>query len=422
MQRLRFRSMRGLPVLLGAGLGVASAFGVGAPEASEPDPSFMRVVESEEQGTVRLDMAIRLYAGPDDRDPTVALAGAIHVADPQFFTLLQSFLDAQDLVLYEGVKPRGVGADEPASDEERIERSESRLRFVGAAVRQYGEKHGQYPAELDTLVAAVAKENSQIAEWLDASLEDAWGRPIHLEVTERGFDLVSYGADGEPGGSGVAADLALSDQPPLTAAETGADPGIQTRLAKALDLVFQLDMLKHEGPTYRNADMSLDEVEASIRERGGDPASLLGVLDGSSMMAGLLKFGLAIIEASPRLQAQTKLVLMEAFRSLGDADLSRMPGLSENMQGIMQAIIRDRNTVVLGELQRAIDEADQGSTVAVVYGAGHMPDLQRRLVNELDFHPIAVFWLPAITVDVEEAGMSFRELRQMRMIFQLLQP
>lgn len=43
--------------------------------------------------------------------------------------------------------------------------------------------------------------------------KDPWGEPFHWETRSEppGYDIVSYGADGAPGGSGTDADIRLSD-------------------------------------------------------------------------------------------------------------------------------------------------------------------------------------------------------------------
>ena len=69
------------------------------------------------------------------------------------------------------------------------------------AIHQYRRKHRSYPESLDQLVP----------DQLDRVESDPWGRPLGYTRKGSGFELVCYGSDGEPGGSGDAADL-FADQ------------------------------------------------------------------------------------------------------------------------------------------------------------------------------------------------------------------
>src|SRR5690606_10726965 len=153
--------------------------------------------------------------------------GAIHMAQPEFYALLQQFLDAQDLVLYEGVKPRGMAAGEPLDEPGRVRKTEAAIRFVAIALARYEAEKDEYPPTLEALAAWMREVEPTHAVLLDASLTDAWGTPLIYEPGEGDFELSSLGADGEPGGEGPAADLSLADQKPLTALETGEKAGIQ---------------------------------------------------------------------------------------------------------------------------------------------------------------------------------------------------
>jgi len=373
---------------------------------------------------MRLDMAVRLFTPADGENapgPTIALAGAIHVAEPMFYQTLQTFLDSQDLVLFEGVKPRGMGErdEEKMTDAERAERTKRSIRFVAMMLHRVREAEGAYPASLDELRMTVSEfEGERLAGFLDSSLEDAWGRELEYDLTDEGqtFALVSYGADGEPGGEGVAADLHFADQAPLSDLETGTEPGMQRRLADALGLAFQLDAMRHDRPHFRNSDLSIDEIEKKTAEAGGDASFLFNVLDGSSFSAKIMNFMLGMIEKSDRLRAMTKATLLEAMRLVSEKGLSNMAGMPPEMESLLEVIIDQRNQVVVDDLRAilASEEFDRGDTIGVVYGAGHLDDLEKRIVEQLDYKPVGGFWIGAIEVDLAEAGMTMTQVRMIR--------
>ena len=456
-QRRRFRSCSaGAVAILSAVVALvpnASArIQPGEAETAFTPSSFMRVVDVDDS-TIRMDMGIRLYLpdlakapgaaeGAVAAGPVIALAGAIHIAEPEFYDLLQAFLDAQDIVLYEGVKPRGMGMSvaDPATAAlaaqavgvpgDPREQTADRIRFTAILLEQHRAATGAYPASLNALETWVSEAAlDRVGAWTDTATTDAWGNPLVYtrgEGDSASFDLQSLGADGAPGGEGADADLRFADQEPLTQAELGEEEGIQPRMARALGLVFQLNAMRHDRPNYINSDMALDEVEREIIAEGGDPEALLGVIEGRSIMARLANFSLSIIERSPQVQAMAKVGLMEALRMVeGGGDISQMPGLPPDMQAIMRVIVRDRNETVMRDLNAVLAgepvegrapvvTRDDLTSVAVVYGAGHMADLERRIVDDLGYRPAGVIWLPAMMVDLDEAGLNRNSVRMLR--------
>lgn len=401
-------------------LGAASAPARQVEDAEAPAP-YLRAVDVDES-TVRLDMAVRFFAPMTGEGPTVALAGAVHIADAEFYAVLQRFLDSQDLVLFEGVKPRGVGPIETDDDAVRVRRTESGLRFVAIMLHRQREATGQWPQTLDELAAAVEASEGRHGEWLRSSMRDAWDRPLVYEITAEGYALRSLGADGAEGGEGFDADLAFADQSPLTAAETGADPGLQAHLARALGLAFQLDAMRHDRPNHRNSDLTIDQVQERVASRGGDASILFQILDGSSLAGRLARFLVGMIERNPRMAAMTKLMLIETMRSADLENLGRTPGLPAGMADLMHVIVVDRNKVVIEDLKGVLAQPQPPASIAVVYGAGHMADLERRLVAECGYRPVGGFWITAMSVDLEASGLSRAESDAMRRVIERMQP
>ena len=58
-----------------------------------------------------LEVAVTYLLHPEG-GPRVDLVGAVHVADPAFFREVQRILEAADLVLYEGIKPKDMTEEE----------------------------------------------------------------------------------------------------------------------------------------------------------------------------------------------------------------------------------------------------------------------------------------------------------------------
>lgn len=395
-----------------------------AEQARQSTAHYIRVVEDEPNNRIRLELAARSFEPADGKGPTVWLAGAVHIADKSFYESLQNFLDQKDVVLFEGVMPPGAGnldKGAPAEgDDARAKATERRIRFLATVVERQKVQKGEYPATLQGAAGALEQRLSKI---IASSLQDAWGHPFVYTVKHPGpadpaapddtFDITSLGADGKPGGDGPDHDISFSQQPPLKPSDVEQAEGIQTQMAKALGLVFQLDAMDHNRPNWRNSDMSVDQVQDRLDKAGADTGELFKMLDGSSFSAKLAGFLLRIIGLFPSISEMGKMVMVDVLANADDL-LSAMPG---GLGAMMDVIIKDRNQVVMDDLAGAIKEPGVKS-VAIIYGAGHLPDMERRLAERFGYRESGENWFTAIDVSLAKTGMSAPQARQVRQMLQ----
>lgn len=378
-----------------------------------------------DDGVLILELASRAFVPKDGKGPTIYLVSAVHVADATFYKNVQSHLDAMDLVLFEGVKPPGAGALDPAaSDEAKAKFTRNRLKFLQTLAEQQRDKTGAFPADPAALAEGAGKRWKTVVQ---GSLNDAWGRPFRLRTKPR--VEVAPGA-GAPEGAKPEPDklLLISDGPNGKPADDDdlwvmseggdavgkKDPGIQGQLAKALGLTFQLDAMDSSKPNWRSSDMSMDELEAAMAAAGGDASALLGILDGSSMMGKLAGVMIGFIGQSPQMGAMMKFLLVEVMdrsEELMGGQAGRVP---EAIDVMTRVIVKERNQVVLSDVRSVIDHEPQVKRLAIFYGGGHMPDLARRLANDFGYIPAETTWMEAIRVDPRDAGMSAEQARAMR--------
>ncbi|MFJ6023503.1 type II secretion system major pseudopilin GspG [Brevundimonas sp. NPDC092305] len=101
-------------------------------------------------------------------------------------------------------------------DQARVTVAKTDLKAIAAALRMYRLDNGDYPTTEQGLKALVERPASdpQPANWnsegyLPEPPKDPWGRDYVYRSPGQtaGFDLMSYGKDGEPGGEGLDADL-----------------------------------------------------------------------------------------------------------------------------------------------------------------------------------------------------------------------
>jgi len=127
------------------------------------------------------------------------------------FTLIELLVVVLIIGLLAGfTAPRYFG--QVAKSEVNVARAQ--LDALAKALDQYRLDTGSYPSSEAGLQALVARPADQ-ARWNGPYLRkdvplDPWGRPFIYRIPgERGeYELVSYGKDGQPGGSGENADIA----------------------------------------------------------------------------------------------------------------------------------------------------------------------------------------------------------------------
>lgn len=131
------------------------------------------------------------------------------------FTLIELLVVLVILGLLAGiVMPRLFGRGEEA----KRTTTKVQMRILEDALHQYEVDNGGYPSTeqgLEALVAAPTvgriPQNWREGGYLEKGSvpKDPWGNPyVYLSPGNQGdFDLLSYGADGEPGGEGKFADI-----------------------------------------------------------------------------------------------------------------------------------------------------------------------------------------------------------------------
>jgi hypothetical protein len=296
----------------------------GSLAADAPPQSYMRVARPD-SNTVALQIAARRFVPSKGRGPVIWLSGASHVGDSNYYAALQKHLDAQALVLFEG-----VGA------------KDNKARF-----------------------------------------------------------------------------------------DPGQEVSIQHTMAESLGLVFQLSAIDYDRPHFRNSDLTIAQLQQLLtggattnRADGSAGATageefeqLVGIMDGSSFLGTLLHAGLKLIGSSPKLQALTKVMLIEILGQL-KGDMSQLKGVPPEIQRLLEVIIHERNRVVFEDLKAELRTFNPPRSISVFYGAGHMADLERLLRDELKYRPLNEVWLTALAVNTRSAGLSDLELEMMRSLIQ----
>ena len=96
------------------------------------------------------------------------------------------------------------------SGKAKTKEAEIRLLHLSGQIEMYKLEVGRYPENLQALV----RQPSGVDKWAgpyvkEPELKDAWGNEYRYTTpgTGKGFDLMSYGADGKEGGEGENRDI-----------------------------------------------------------------------------------------------------------------------------------------------------------------------------------------------------------------------
>lgn len=95
-------------------------------------------------------------------------------------------------------------------DRAKVRLAQAQIQTLADKVQEYQNDTGTLPPTLDALV----NQPGDALGWLGpyakpGDLNDPWMHPLQYKVPGDGrpFDLISYGADGQPGGDSVNADI-----------------------------------------------------------------------------------------------------------------------------------------------------------------------------------------------------------------------
>jgi hypothetical protein len=155
---------------------------------------------------------------------------------------------------------------------------------------------------------------------------------------------------------------------------------LQIGMKSLLGLAFQLEEIRYDRPNFVHADLDPDTFFRLQAERG---ESLLGLmiramLEEHSRQAGdpqatMSGFQLLLALLSPDRAHALKLVLGQQM----DQMESLLVGIDQGQDGQGSVLVSGRNEHAIRVLEQQIKMGKRN--LGIFYGAGHMPDFERRL-------------------------------------------
>lgn len=169
---------------------------------------------------------------------------------------------------------------------------------------------------------------------------------------------------------------------------------MQQGMTEVLGLAYQLEEVDYTKKNFVHADMSPKEFDDKMKERG---ESWMGMMfkmmgQGIAMQAESAKDG-----ESPEME-----MLLAMFDSQRDLKLKRaLAKQMENMETMMAGFEGEDGSTIITERNKAAfkvlaDELAAGKKkIGVFYGAGHLADMDERLIKEFGLKREATEWFVA---------------------------
>ena len=228
-------------------------------------------------------------------------------------------------------------------------------KALEVAVTRYVSKDPRYPDLVVDLVGAVHVADRAYYEKLNDVFDD--------------YDVVLYE---------LVANEGKTIPDPKKLDRRGVLSNLQNGMGETLELTFQLSHVDYRRDNMVHADMSAEEFSNSMRKRKESLVSIMFRTMGFSMArdpSGQTDTNLLAALFSPNRAMALKRILAKQFSDM-EGSISVFNGEGGS------TLITERNKVALKRLEEQIKKGKK--KIAIFYGAGHMPDMEKRLLKDFN--------------------------------------
>jgi len=199
-----------------------------------------------------------------------------------------------------------------------------------------------------------------------------------------------------------------------------ADPppeNLQSHLARALGLVFQLHHIDYTRGHFVNSDLTSEQMMALFSGEEmpevdhAARARMEQVMDNMEQVGwhgGVSKTLLDLLESHPGWSRGLRWGLVTI---LGNAtgNMSEYAGLPQSLRRMMEVLIERRNEKVLDDIALQLETMEPGQTLAIFYGAAHMPHFETEILSRWQAEPGESEWLTAFCGNLYTSGLGVIE-------------
>ncbi|NOY29221.1 MAG: hypothetical protein GXP28_03305 [Planctomycetes bacterium] len=169
---------------------------------------------------------------------------------------------------------------------------------------------------------------------------------------------------------------------------------MQNGMSSMLEVEHQLEQIDYTRPNFVHADLSPKEFAQSMKDRDEGFAKIIFRMLGQS------------VAQQSQQAAQGESIDLDIFSALFSKDRPRklkmaMAKQFESMESMIMGFSGpDGSTLITERNKRALEVLRQQQTagkrkLGIFYGAGHLPDMHERLIEEFGMKAVGVTWLEA---------------------------
>jgi len=171
----------------------------------------------------------------------------------------------------------------------------------------------------------------------------------------------------------------------------GAIMAMQGGMKSLLDLSHQLDEIDYRPKNLFHADMSPEEFDKSMKERGESFQKMFFRALGRSMVEQHKPGGPNEVELLFAFFADDRALRLKRALAVQFEDLDRAAKMFAGPDG--STIIEERNKKAFSVLKERIAAGDK--KIAIFYGAGHLPHMEQQLDKDFGLTRAGAQWLTA---------------------------
>jgi hypothetical protein len=165
---------------------------------------------------------------------------------------------------------------------------------------------------------------------------------------------------------------------------------MQTGMKDMLKLEYQLELVNYMARNFRHADMSPDEFMKDLERRGDSIWKMVARMMGAGLASSAKTGGDAGVLLALFSDDRSKKMKQAMARQLVDIELVTAGMDDANGEN---TLIKGRNAKAFTILKEELDSDKK--KISVFYGAGHLPDMAKRLEAEFEMKARKTTWLDA---------------------------
>lgn len=165
---------------------------------------------------------------------------------------------------------------------------------------------------------------------------------------------------------------------------------MQSGMKDLLHLEYQLELVDYLAANFRHADMSPEEFFEDFERRGDSLLKMAARMMGAGLASQAATGGDAGLLLAIFSEDRPKRMKQAMARQL--IDIESVSSGIDDANG-ENTLIKGRNVKAFKILREELEAGKD--TIAVFYGAGHLPDMAERLERDFQMQPVETTWLDA---------------------------